>query len=107
MWDLLIGGFNVTGSTKLIVERDAGATSSAKGVGIEEVGIASGTIATGGMGSTTRTISTRVIRSVPEGVKDGISSVARKDEDGTSWESIDGETEGNRESGGEATSGKR
>ena len=33
-------------------------------------------------------------------MKDGISSMARKDEDGTSWESINGETEGNRESGG-------
>ena len=40
-------------------------------------------------------------------MKDGISSVARKDEDGTSWESIDGETKGNRESEGDATDGKR
>lgn len=74
----------MSGSTESIVERDVGPASSTKGVGTKEARIAGGIIAIGGMGSATGTISIVVIRSVPEGVKDGISSVARKDEDGTS-----------------------
>ena len=74
----------MSGSAKSIVERDVGPASSTKGVGTKEAGIAGGIIAIGGMGSAIGTISIVVIRSVPERVKDGISSVARKDEDGTS-----------------------
>ena len=55
----------MSGSTESIVERDAGATSFAKGFGTKEAGIASGIIAIGGMGSATGTISIGVIRSVP------------------------------------------
>lgn len=88
------------------MERDAGATSSVEGVETKEVGITSGTIATRGMESTTGTVSTGVIWLVLEGVKDGISLMARKDEDGTSWESTDGKTEGNRESGVKPQVGK-
>ena len=40
----------MSGSTESIVERDASATSSTKGVGTKEAGTASGIIAIRGMG---------------------------------------------------------